>query len=796
METIRHLAIGICSPTPFAPSLQPPRKPSKLTKTAAFPASRWAERLISDFQFLTTTSDVSSDHHNSLSSSTATLAPPPPPPPLAPPERHISIPLHFYKMLEAETHFLGDGIKRAYEARVSKPPQYGFSQEALISRRQILQAACETLADPEWRRDYNQGLIEDEEDTIITQVPWEKVPGALCVLQEAGDSETVLKIGAGLLRERLPKSFKQDVILAMALAYVDISRDAMVLSPPDFFRGCEALSRALKLLQEEGASNLAPDLKAQIDETLEEINPRCFLDLLALPLDDEFRVKREEGLLGMRNILWAVGGGGAAPVAGGFTREDFMNEAFLRMTAAEQVDLFVATPNNIPAESFEVYGVALALVAQAFIGKKPHLITDADNLFQQLQQTKVPAQGTIAYIPIENREIDFALERGLCSLLLGEVDDCRSWLGLDSDHSPYRNPSIIDFIMENLRDDYENDLPGLCRLLETWLMEVVFLRFRDTKDVQFKLGDYYDDPTVLRHLERREGAGHSPLEAAAAIVRIGSDAVIDRVKTSAIHALQKVFPPGQKAEGVGSKEAGVNYSLTVMASEQPVEQLDQENIAIAHDDSGKNMEDVRKVELITDKIKQEIVMIMSAGVAIGVITLVGLRFLPSTNGLFNRKKEIDSTMTSDIVHAENYAGEFVDPKSTEELTRMDARLAEDIVRKWQDIKAQAFGPGHCTEKLPEVLDGQMLKIWTDRAAEITQLGWVYNYDLLELTIDSVTVSLDGQHAHVEATLKEAAYLTDAVNPENNASNITTYTMRYEISSSKTGWKITEGAIIL
>jgi hypothetical protein len=54
-----------------------------------------------------------------------------------------------------------------------------------------------------------------------------------------------------------------------------------------------------------------------------------------------------------------------------------------------KVELFVATPSNIPAESFEAYGVALALVAQAFVGKKPHLIQDADNLFHQLQQTKV-----------------------------------------------------------------------------------------------------------------------------------------------------------------------------------------------------------------------------------------------------------------------------------------------------------------------------------------------------------------------------------------------------------------------
>lgn len=90
-------------------------------------------------------------------------------------------------------------------------------------------------------------------------------------------------------------------------------------------------------MQEEGASSLAPDLRAQIDETLEEITPRYVLELLALPLSDEYRSKREEGLHRVRNILWAVGGGGAAAVAGGFTRENFMNEAFLRMTAAEQV---------------------------------------------------------------------------------------------------------------------------------------------------------------------------------------------------------------------------------------------------------------------------------------------------------------------------------------------------------------------------------------------------------------------------------------------------------------------------
>lgn len=190
------------------------------------------------------------------------------------------------------------------------------------------------------------------------------------------------------------------------------------------------------------------------------------MEPLALPLGDAYRSQREEGVHGVRNILWAVGGGGAAAIGGGFTRDDFMNKAFLHMTATELVDLFVATPSNIPAESFEVYVVALALVTQAFVDKKPYLIQDADNLFQQLQQTKLIASGSNVnvYAPKANREMDFALERGLYALLVGGLDRCQSWLGLDSESSPYRNPSIVEFVLENEKGDDVSDLPGLCKL--------------------------------------------------------------------------------------------------------------------------------------------------------------------------------------------------------------------------------------------------------------------------------------------------------------------------------------------
>ncbi|CAL0332650.1 unnamed protein product [Lupinus luteus] len=789
-----RIGLPLCTPR----LLQPPhssKKPNKFTSSsggggslsATCSASKWAERLISDFQFLGETSD-----NNHLSHSyTATL---PPPPPLDPPERYLSIPIDFYQIIGAETHFLGDGIRRAYEARFSKPPQYAFSDDALISRRQILQAACETLADPASRREYNQGLVDDEDGTVLTQVPFHKVPGALCALQEAGETGLVLQIGQDLLRERLPKSFKQDVVLAMALAYVDISRDAMALSPPDFVAGCEMLERALKLLQEEGASRLAPDLQAQIDETLEEITPRCVLELLALPFGDEHRAQREEGLQGVRNILWAVGGGGAAAIAGGFTREDFMNEAFLHMTASEQVDLFVATPSNIPAESFEAYGVAVALVAQAFVGKKPHLIQDADNLFQQLQQTKVATMmnATSVYTPKEKREIDFALERGLCALLVGKLDECRSWLGLDSESSPYRNPSIIEFVMENAKGDEDSDLPGLCKLLETWLLEVVFPRFRDTKDITLTLGDYYDDPTVLRYLEKLEGVGYSPLAAAAAIAKIGAEAtaVIGHVRDSVINALKKVFPAGSEDQIVKQQENVDKDYFSLSESESPVVLSDQDTSANVEVSGIQNSTDISG-KFSTDEIKDASVKIMCAGVVIGLVILAGLKFLPARNDTSILRKMTGSAVASDTINS----GSLQEDEFREQLPKMDARVAEALVQKWQNIKSQAFGPDHYLGSLQEVLDGDMLKIWTDRAAEIAERGWSYDYTLEEVNIDSVTISQNGRRALVEATLKESTHLIAVGHPQHDTSNSRTYTTRYEMNFAGSGWKIVEGAVL-
>ncbi|XP_042391500.1 protein ACCUMULATION AND REPLICATION OF CHLOROPLASTS 6, chloroplastic-like [Zingiber officinale] len=799
MDALNHCALtGLLRPAiPFygnpssyfyskaSPSLRPSHFYSIVCRS-----SKWADRLLGDFHFAASTATDNSSPSSPADSSILSLLSPPP---LPSADRSLALPIDFYQVLGAETHLLADGIRRAFEARVSKPPLYGYSQEALIGRRQILQAAYDNLSDPSSRGDYNRGLVQDPDSTITAYIPWDKIPGALCVLQEAGQAELVLRIGKSLLLERLPKTFKQDVVLSMVLAYVEFSRDAMALNPPDFVNCCEVLERALKLLQEEGASNLAPDLLVQIDETLEEITPRCVLELLALPLDSEHRIKREEGLLGVRNILWAVGRGGATAIGGGFTRETFMNETNIRMTAAEQVELFAARPSNLPAEDFEVYGFALALVAQAFVGKHPHYIRTADKLFQQLQQTMLVPVGTFSeYAAMADFEIPFALERGLCSLLLGDIDECRMWLGIDNESSPNRDPAILEFIVESSDADKDSDLlPGICKLLETWLREVVFPRSRDTQDVKFRLGDYYDDPMVLKYLERIDGGNGSPLAAAAAIVKIGAEeatAAFGSVKLSVLQALRKVFPLTHNEESLRSEQYrdGIDM-LPEIRTEETVPIEDQDKLSLQAEVSGKVDPQDSNQQDFTSEIKSSVVKIMSAGMVIGLLTMVGIKCLPGRNGSRITRKESGSAMASNFVD--------IDENSIEEVPKMDARLAESIVHKWQNVKSRALGSDHSIEELPEILDGRMLKIWTDRAVEIEQHGWFWEYSLLGVTIDSITVSLNGRRSTVEATIEESAKLTDDAHPEHNDSCSTTYTTRYEMAYTKSGWKITEGAVL-
>lgn len=95
----------------------------------------------------------------------------------------------------------------------------------------------------------------------------------------------------------------------------------------------------------------------------------------------------------------------------------------------------------------------------------------------------------------------------------------------------------------------------------------------------------------------------------------------------------------------------------------------------------------------------------------------------------------------------------------------------------------------------KVLDGQMLKSWSERAKDVQKNGWYWEYKLTNLNIDSVTISTDGRRAMIEATLWEGASLYDEKKAKVSDSYQSSYTTRYELANSNGLWKITSGTVL-
>lgn len=78
-----------------------------------------------------------------------------------------------------------------------------------------------------------------------------QVGGALCLLHEVREVEVVLQAGQALLaqQEDLPTTLHRDVVFAMALSYMELSREAMAEVPPAVVKSCSLLESALKVLR-------------------------------------------------------------------------------------------------------------------------------------------------------------------------------------------------------------------------------------------------------------------------------------------------------------------------------------------------------------------------------------------------------------------------------------------------------------------------------------------------------------------------------------------------------------------
>ena len=145
---------------------------------------------------------------------------------------------------------------------------------------------------------------------------------------------------------------------------------------------------------------------------------------------------------------------------------------------------------------------------------------------------------------------------------------------------------------------------------------------------------------------------------------------------------------------------------------------------------------------------------------------------------------------------DSVAGKIFGGKSVPEV---DAKVAEQVVRRWQHAKAQALGVAHNLKPLEQVLEGPMLQQWLTRAEDVRSHGWAWEYQLNSLSIDKVE-SLSETRAMVEATLTEVAILKDRARTEEDDRYESTYRARYELRRGEgrggyRAWKIIGGSVV-
>jgi hypothetical protein len=433
-------------------------------------------------------------------------------------EPTVNVPISFFSILNlSPARASPASIEAAYTSVIQRELVEGFSNSCLAARADLVDAAAQVISDPELRAEHESDLKNGR----LTPVPASQLGGALALMQEAGEHEAVIEYAPECLAAAKSRVARRDITLSAALAHCELSHNALVATPPRVGEGCELLDIASQILIAEAGRGFSTELQETIDLTLREMAPAYVIELIAMPL--EARRERKAGVRALRHILWAD------PENALNDRDAYVVEVNRHLTASEVVDLFLEAPDSVPADAEEVYQSAMAHIVTGYRERRPSLVVDADEMLAQLEHSayaaaqearaqaerltraaadagQPPPQGAWATPPAAE---PVNVERAVCQLLLGRVEDAAYSLGMGQDPSPYPlDPQVERFVREHSPGgDYTE---GLCALADRWIADVAFPSFRDSARVETvpSIAQWFDEPDVQRFCERLDaGAG-------------------------------------------------------------------------------------------------------------------------------------------------------------------------------------------------------------------------------------------------------------------------------------------------
>ncbi|KAI9074337.1 hypothetical protein K1719_043709 [Acacia pycnantha] len=387
----------------------------------------------------------------------------------------IEIPVTCYQLIGVPDKAEKDEIVKSVMALKKADIDEGYTMDVVVSRQDLLMDVRDKLL---FESEYAGNPKERIPPKASLCIPWSWFPGALCLLQEVGES-------------KLP--YAHDLILSMALAECAIAKVGFEKNKVS--QGFEALARAQSLLR--SRPSLAKlTLLSQIEQSLEELAPPCTLELLGMPQTPENADRRQGAIAALRELLRQ--GLDVETLCQVADWPSFLNQAFSKLLATEMVyllpwDNLVATRRNkktlesqnqrVIIDSNCFYRAFIAHVALGFSSKQKDLINKAKNICECL---------------IASEGIDLKFEEAFCLFLLGQGTEAeaieqlkRLELNSNSNNS-VSGKAIVDVSATNLS-------------LEMWLKDSVLASFPDTQDCSPSLVNFFNAEKKTTGSKRSRG---------------------------------------------------------------------------------------------------------------------------------------------------------------------------------------------------------------------------------------------------------------------------------------------------
>ena len=391
----------------------------------------------------------------------------------------MELPIDHFRLLGVSPSAQAEAVLRAFQLRLDKAPDQGFTHEVLLQRAELLRSSADLLTDETLRQDYETALLGGASGLELSS---NREVAGLILLWEADACLEAFNLARKALQPpqtpALGSGREADLTLAAALSCQAAAQQEQ--EQRHYQAAALLLQEGIQLLQRMGKLQ---DLRQTLENELENLIPYRILDLVSRDFSDQD--SHQEGLKLLDAYVRQRGGlegGDPNDLIGGLVQSDFVlffQQIRKFLTVQEQLDLFVKWQKRGSSES-GFLGV-IALVAAGFSQRKPERLQQARKYLKSLE-----LQG-----------LDKFPLLGCMDLLLADIKQAEGNFRKSSDEG-----------LKNWLEVYPGEtLAALCDYCRDWLKRDVLLGYRDVESDPVDLEAWFADRDVQTYVESLEKKG-------------------------------------------------------------------------------------------------------------------------------------------------------------------------------------------------------------------------------------------------------------------------------------------------